>query len=141
MAEAVLNIIRSKLYTPAGLRSLSPDDPNYKGNYGGNTLLRDTAYHQGTVWSWLLGPFIEAWMKTLGDQFKEEARAIIQRFTYHQNEGCIGTISEIFDGDAPHHPRGCVAQAWGVAELFRVIKTYSLSHIPILPYSYTHILS
>jgi predicted glycogen debranching enzyme len=128
MAEAVLNIVRSKLYTPAGLRSLSPDDPNYKGNYGGNTLLRDAAYHQGTVWSWLLGPFVEAGMKTLGDQFKAEALAIIQRFTYHLNEGCIGTISEIFDGDAPHHPRGCVAQAWGVAEILRVIKTYSLFH-------------
>jgi predicted glycogen debranching enzyme len=128
MAEAVLNIVRSRLYTPAGLRSLSPDDPNYKGNYGGNTLLRDTAYHQGTVWSWLLGPFIEAGMKTLGDQFKAEALAIIQRFTYHLNEGCIGTVSEIFDGDAPHYPRGCVAQAWGVAEILRVIKTYSFLH-------------
>jgi glycogen debranching enzyme len=127
-AEAVMNILQSKLYTAVGLRSLSPDDPNYKGNYGGNTFLRDSAYHQGTVWSWLLGPYIEAGMKTGGDQFKAEALNIIDRFAYHLREGCIGTVSEIFDGDAPHHPQGCVAQAWGVAEILRVIKTYSLFH-------------
>ncbi|HEV3221962.1 MAG TPA: amylo-alpha-1,6-glucosidase [Puia sp.] len=127
-AEAVLKIIRSKLYTPVGLRSLSPDDPKYKGIYEGNSYMRDSAYHQGTVWSWLLGPFVEAWMKTAGDQFKEEALAIIQRFIYHLGEACIGTVSEIFDGDAPYHPRGCVAQAWGVAEILRVINAYSLFH-------------
>jgi glycogen debranching enzyme len=111
-----------------GLRSLSPDDPKYKGIYEGNSYMRDSAYHQGTVWSWLLGPFVEAWMKTAGDQFKEEALAIIQRFIYHLGEACIGTVSEIFDGDAPYHPRGCVAQAWGVAEILRVINAYSLFH-------------
>lgn len=127
-AKAVMNVLRSKLYTPVGLRSLSPDDPNYKGNYGGNAFLRDGAYHQGTVWSWLLGPYVEAGMKTAGDQFRTEAMDIINRFTYHLKEGCIGTVSEIFDGDSPYHPRGCVAQAWGVAELLRVIKIYSLYH-------------
>ena len=125
-AKAVMNILKSKLYTPVGLRSLSPDDPNYRGNYGGNTFLRDGAYHQGTVWSWLLGPYVEAGMKTAGDQFKTEAMGIINHFTYHLKEGCIGTVSEIFDGDPPYHPRGCVAQAWGVAEILRVIKIYSL---------------
>ncbi|HEY4935931.1 MAG TPA: amylo-alpha-1,6-glucosidase, partial [Puia sp.] len=124
----VMDIVRSKLYTPVGLRSLSPDDSRYEGHYGGNAFMRDSVYHQGTVWSWLLGPFVEAGMKTAGADFKTEALAIIDRFTYHLNEGCIGTVSEIFDGDAPHHPRGCVAQAWGVAEILRVIKTYSLFH-------------
>jgi predicted glycogen debranching enzyme len=127
-AKAVLNIVQSKLYTPVGLRSLSPDDPAYKGQYGGNTFSRDSVYHQGTVWSWLLGPFLEAGMKTSGEDFRTEALAIISRFVYHLNEACIGTVSEIFDGDAPHHPRGCIAQAWGVAETLRVIKTYSLFH-------------
>jgi predicted glycogen debranching enzyme len=127
-AKSVMDIIRSKLYTPVGLRSISPDDPRYKGHYVGNTFMRDAAYHQGTVWSWLLGPFVEAGMKTAGDAFKPEAVSIIGRFAYHLNEGCIGNVSEIFDGDAPHRPRGCVAQAWGVAETLRVIKTYSLFH-------------
>ena len=126
--KSVMNILRSKLYTPVGLRSLSPEDPEYKGHYGGNTFLRDSAYHQGTVWSWLLGPFIEAGMKTEGESFKSEAVEIIVEFANHLNEGCIGTISEIFDGDAPHHPRGCVAQAWSVAEILRVTKIYSLLH-------------
>ncbi len=127
-AKAVIDIIRSKLYTPVGLRSISPDDPRYKGHYGGNAFMRDAAYHQGTVWSWLLGPFVEAGMKTGGESFKSEAVAIIDRFVYHLYEGCIGNVSEIFDGDAPHHPRGCVAQAWGVAEILRVVKFYSLFH-------------
>jgi predicted glycogen debranching enzyme len=127
-AKSVMNILREKLYTPVGLRSLSPDDPNYKSHYGGNAFLRDSSYHQGPVWSWLLGPYIEAGMKTEGELFRAEALDIISRFMYHLNEGCIGTVSEIFDGDAPHHPRGCVAQAWGVAEVLRMIKTYSLFH-------------
>jgi predicted glycogen debranching enzyme len=127
-AKSVMDIIRSKLYTPVGLRSISPEDSRYKGHYVGNTFMRDAAYHQGTVWSWLLGPFVEAGMKTAGDDFKPEAVSIIGRFAYHLNEGCIGNVSEIFDGDAPHRPRGCVAQAWGVAEILRVIKTYSLFH-------------
>ncbi len=127
-AKAVINIVRSKLFTPVGLRSLSPDDPEYKGFYGGNTFLRDAAYHQGTVWSWLLGPFVDAGMKTLGETFKKEAVSIIEHFSYHLNEGCVGTVPEIFDGDPPFHARGCVAQAWGVAEMLRIIKTYSLFH-------------
>jgi predicted glycogen debranching enzyme len=127
-AKAVMNVVRAKLYTPVGLRSLSPDDPRYKGIYGGDTLSRDAAYHQGTVWSWLLGPFLEAGMKTYGDTFRKEAVTAVEQFAYHLNEAGIGNVSEIFDGDAPHHPRGCIAQAWGVAETIRVIKTYSLIH-------------
>jgi predicted glycogen debranching enzyme len=127
-AKSVMNILYSKLYTPVGLRSLSPDDSRYKPHYGGGVLERDSAYHQGTVWSWLLGPFIEAGLKNIGDSFRAEAIGMISRFAYHMNEGCIGNVSEIFDGDAPHHGRGCVAQAWGVGEILRVIKSYSLFH-------------
>ena len=126
-AKSVMNILRSKLYTAVGLRSLSPEDPEYKGHYGGDIFLRDSAYHQGTVWSWLLGPYIEAGIKTVGESFRTEAVETIRLFASQLNEGCIGTVSEIFDGDAPHHPRGCVAQAWGVGEILRVAKTYSLS--------------
>jgi predicted glycogen debranching enzyme len=126
---AILDIIRAKLLTPTGLRSLSPDDPKYKGNYGGDTLRRDSAYHQGTVWSWLMGPYLEAGMKFSGEKFRPEAMAIIVGFSNHINEGCIGSISEIFDGDAPNLPRGCVAQAWSVAEILRVVKTYSLFRV------------
>ncbi len=103
-AKRVMEILRSKLYTPVGLRSLSPDDNRYKGHYGGSPFLRDAAYHQGTVWSWLLGPFIEAGMKIYGEGFRGDAVAMIDRFAYHLNEGCIGSVAEIFDGDAPHTP-------------------------------------
>jgi len=125
-ANILLKKIEEKLYTPVGLRSLSPDDPGYIGLYGGDALKRDSSYHQGTVWSWLLGTYIEAWEKILGDSFTEHGKKIIEAFSYHLNEGCIGSVSEITDGDAPFHPRGCVAQAWGVAEVLRVVKEYGL---------------
>jgi len=125
-AKAVVDIVRTKLYTPFGIRSLSADDPRYIGSYVGDILRRDGAYHQGTAWSWLLGPFLEAGIKTYGEVFICEALEIIDRFSVHLNEACIGSVSEIFDGDAPHHARGCVAQAWSVAEILRVIRTYSL---------------
>jgi predicted glycogen debranching enzyme len=128
-AAAVLQTVRAKLYTPFGLRSLAPDDPKYIGLYNGDAFKRDSAYHQGTVWSWLLGPFVEAGMKTFGESFKAEALTMIDRFSIHLNENCIGNVSEIFDGDPPHSARGCVAQAWGVAEILRVIKTYSLIRV------------
>ena len=127
-ANKVLEVVRDKLYTPVGLRSLSPDDHRYIGKYSGSQLQRDGAYHQGTVWSWLLGPFIDACMNSLGETFRPDALMMIDHFQFHLNEACIGTVSEIFDGDAPHHPRGCVAQAWGVAEILRITKKYSLIH-------------
>jgi predicted glycogen debranching enzyme len=125
-ANAALKIIKEKLYTPVGLKSLPSDDSRYIGHYGGDALTRDRSYHQGPVWSWLLGAYIEAWIKTEGERFKPQAAEIFKAFAYHLNEGCIGSVSEIFDGDKPHHPRGCVAQAWGVAEILRVIKNYGL---------------
>jgi len=126
-AKAVLKIVESKLVTPVGLRTLPEDYPNYVPVYGGDQFKRDNAYHQGTVWSWLLGPYVDAVMKSDSRSKKTKARKIIAAFQYHLNEACIGSVSEIFDASAPHHPRGCVAQAWGVAEVLRVITEYGLS--------------
>ncbi|MEO5569749.1 MAG: amylo-alpha-1,6-glucosidase [Bacteroidia bacterium] len=126
-AKSILKVVTEKLYTPVGLRSLSQDHPDYKGRYRGNQLERDGAYHQGTVWSWLLGPYIDSIIRVKGAKGKAEAKKVIQNFSYHFNEDCIGSVSEIFDGDAPHAPRGCIAQAWSVGELLRVIKEYKLT--------------
>lgn len=125
-AASVVQIVTEQLYTPVGLRSLSPNDPNYTPVYEGSRYKRDGAYHQGTVWSWLLGPYVDALMKVKGAQGKTESKKVISNFNYHLGEACIGSISEIFDGDPPHRPRGCIAQAWGVAEVLRVIKEYDL---------------
>lgn len=123
-AKAVLEIIEEKLYSPVGLRSLPSEDVHYVHHYGGDQWHRDSSYHQGTVWSWLLGPYVDGLMKTGNERYR--IQNVIDNFKYHLNEGCIGQVSEIFDADPPHHPRGCVAQAWGVAELLRVIKEYGL---------------
>ena len=123
-AKAILKIVEDNLYTPVGLRSLPKSDSHYVPVYGGDQWHRDSAYHQGTVWSWLLGPYIDAMMKVKSE--KAEVKKIIENFAYHLTEGCIGSVSEIFDADAPHNPRGCVAQAWGVAEILRTMKDYRL---------------
>ena len=125
-ANSILKIATEKLYTPFGLRSLSPDDANYKGTYRGNQQERDAAYHQGTVWSWLLGIYVDSLMMTGEKSSRQEAELVIQRFIPHLNDACIGSVSEIFSGDTPFTPAGCVAQAWGVAEVLRVVKRYSL---------------
>ena len=125
-AQAVFNCVEEHLYTPVGLRSLSPHDHHYYGIYQGDWKRRDASYHQGTVWSWLLGPYVDVMMKVSGDHAYRLSQTVIYNFAYHLEESCIGSISEIFDGDAPHHPRGCVAQAWGVAEVLRVIEEYHL---------------
>jgi len=132
-AKAVLQIVEEQLYTHVGLKSLTPGDPHYIPVYGGDLWHRDSSYHQGTVWSWLLGPYIDAIMKVEGSKGKPRAQSVIDNFKYHFNEACIGSISEIFDADAPHHPGGCVAQAWSVAELLRVIKTYGLDDVEADP--------
>lgn len=123
-AEAVLQIVADKLYTPAGLRSLAPDDKNYIGIYSGNQFKRDAAYHQGTVWAWLLGPYIDALVKVRGNT--GEAKVVINTLNQHLKDNCIATVPEIFDGDTPHHAKGCVAQAWSVAEILRVMKEHGL---------------
>ena len=124
-AKAILRIVEEELYTPVGLKSLPESDVHYVPVYGGDAYHRDSSYHEGTVWSWLLGPYVDAIMKVYSS--RERAKEVIEKFAYHLNEGCIGSVSEIFDADKPHHPRGCVAQAWGVAEILRVIKDYNLN--------------
>jgi predicted glycogen debranching enzyme len=116
-ARAVVDLCSSELLTPVGLRSLSPSDREYAPHYGGGQWQRDGAYHQGTVWSWLLGPFALAHYHTYGDA--THALAILSGIAPHIDEACVGTISEIFDADPPHAPRGCFAQAWSVAEVLR----------------------
>jgi predicted glycogen debranching enzyme len=123
-AKGILEKIKTILYTPVGLRSLGQGEPNYNGFYGGDQFHRDSNYHQGAVWSWLLGPYVDALVKVKTP--KAELKKIIADFSYHFKEGGVGTISEIFDGDAPHAPKGCMAQAWSVAELLRVITAYKL---------------
>ena len=120
-AESILRVCESKLLTPVGLRSLAPDDPRYRGKIDGNQWERDTAYHQGTVWPWLLGPWITALVRVRGEAGREEARRLIENMDKHLSEACVGSVSEVFDGDLPHTPRGCIAQAWSVAELLRVV--------------------
>jgi len=116
--ESVLDVVQKKLLTPFGLRSLAPGEKDYKPNYDGDLRARDAAYHQGTVWAWLIGPFIDAWLKVHpGD--RETAKTFLHSFADHLASACAGTISEIFDAEPPFTPRGCCAQAWSVAEVLR----------------------
>ncbi len=114
----VLKVVEEKLVTPRGLRSLSREHKDYKPKYFGDLRARDAAYHQGTVWAWLIGPFIDAYLK-LHPQEKAKARKFVDAFAPHLDEGCIGSISEIFDAEPPFAQRGCIAQAWSVAEVLR----------------------
>jgi predicted glycogen debranching enzyme len=118
--QSILRVCEEQLLTPVGLRTLAPNDPHYRGQLIGDPLARDSAYHQGTVWPWLFGPYITALVRLRGEAGRAEARGVVERFSAHLGEAGLGTISEIFDGDAPHAPRGCIAQAWSVAELLRV---------------------
>jgi predicted glycogen debranching enzyme len=118
----VVDAVQAQLMTPVGLRSLTPGHPDYKAKYFGDLRARDLAYHQGTVWAWLIGPFVDAWIKVHGDPTK--ARALLGGFEAHLTEAGIGSISEIFDAERPFLPRGCIAQAWSVAEVLRcLVKT------------------
>jgi predicted glycogen debranching enzyme len=119
----VIGTVRDQLLTPCGIRTLSPADPAYRGRYQGNAAERDSSYHQGAVWPWLLGPYGEAALRLAEDrrQEKETLRRHIRVFLRdHLREAGIGSVSEIFDGDPPHRPGGCIAQAWSVAELIRL---------------------
>ena len=117
-AAGVVDIVGRALLTSYGLRSLSPDDPAYRGVYEGNQYQRDTAYHQGPVWTWLMGAYAEAHYRVYHDP--AAALALLRPFEDHLCDAGLGTISEILDGDPPHPPRGCIAQAWGVAEVLRM---------------------
>jgi predicted glycogen debranching enzyme len=121
--SSVVGVVEEKLVTPVGLRSLSPDHPDYKPIYSGDLRSRDGAYHQGTVWAWLIGPFVDAWLKVHPND-KTSARKFLGTFPRHLDDNGIGTISEVFDARDPHFAGGCIAQAWSVAEVLRSwIKT------------------
>jgi predicted glycogen debranching enzyme len=119
--EAVVTVVHAKLVTPVGLRSLAPGEPDYKPRYFGDLRARDAAYHQGTVWAWLIGPFIDAWLRVHPDD-RSAARHFLDGFEPHLAEAGIGSISEVFDAEPPFTPRGCIAQAWSVAEVLRCLE-------------------
>ncbi|WP_437545035.1 amylo-alpha-1,6-glucosidase [Sorangium sp. So ce367] len=116
--KGIVDQVKERLWTPVGLRSLAPGHPDYKPKYFGDLRARDMAYHQGTVWGWLMGPFIDAWLKVYPTDLAG-ARRLLEGFAPHLDEACAGSISEIFDAEPPFTPRGCVAQAWSVAEALR----------------------
>jgi predicted glycogen debranching enzyme len=118
----VLEVVRSRLLTPFGLRTLAPGQPGYRSRYYGDLRSRDGAYHQGTVWPWLIGPYVDAWERVHPDDTGARA-ALLAAFSDHLSEAGIGTISEIFDAESPYTPRGCISQAWSVAEVVRVLNS------------------
>jgi glycogen debranching enzyme len=120
-SKSVVAVVERHLLTPYGLRSLAPSDPQYRGRYEGNPWNRDSAYHQGTVWPWLMGPFVTAYLQVNGRSSKTRKQAsqwLAEFRRYIEDEG-LGQVPEVFDGDAPHRAGGCIAQAWSVAELLR----------------------
>jgi predicted glycogen debranching enzyme len=127
-AQAVVDAVEARLLTPLGLRSLAADDPSYVPRYEGGVLERDGAYHQGTVWPWLLGPFVDAWMRVHGsgaDVRLLARRRFLEPLLAHLDEAGLGHVSEIADGDLPHTPRGCPFQAWSVGEAQRLDRMTS----------------
>jgi glycogen debranching enzyme len=122
-AVAVLDVVERLLLTPYGLRTLAASDPGYCGRYDGDAQQRDAAYHQGTVWPWPIGPFVTAYHRMHpGPKARATARRWLKPLRRHVSEAGLGQISEVFDGDPPHRPGGCIAQAWSVAELLRASR-------------------
>ncbi len=119
-ARRIIEICTAELWTPVGLRSLARGDSRYCGHHGGSPARRDGAYHQGTVWPWLLGAFITAHYRLYGNP--ATSLEFLGAIPAHLREACIGQVSEIMEGDPPFAPRGCFAQAWGVAEILRVMN-------------------
>ena len=117
----IVEVVQRELLTPLGLRSLSPSDPNYRPRYEGGVVERDSAYHQGTVWPWLIGPYISAYVKVhkRSKEARRQAELLLKPFEEHLRMAALGQISEIADADSPYEPRGCVAQAWSIGELLR----------------------
>ena len=132
-AECVVKKVWRELYTAYGLRSLSPQSPQYIGRCAGDQFSRDSAYHQGTVWAWLSGHFITAFARTMGKEplYSNLTELFVEVFRDHLYNACLGNFSEIFDGDEPHTPRGCFAQAWSVAEILRAYTDLLKSQIDI----------
>jgi glycogen debranching enzyme len=134
-ARRGVGAVREQLLTPCGLRSLAPSDPHYRARYEGGVHERDSAYHQGTVWPWLMGPFITAFVRVNGNSrsSREQAAEWLSSMEQHLDAACIGQIAEISDGDAPRNPRGCVAQAWSIARSCeRRWKTYTATILPCI---------
>ncbi len=131
--QQVVQVVEEQLLTPVGLRTLAPGDQRYRPRYGGSVADRDGAYHQGTVWPFLLGPFVTAWVSTHGGTIaaRRKARTLFTGIEQHLGEACLGQVSEIFDAEAPHTPRGCVAQAWSVAEILRALVEDVLGKEPM----------
>jgi len=119
MKKSVIDVVAGHLLTVRGLRTLSPKHPQYEGVYGGDQMTRDRQYHQGTVWPWLFGHFVEAYLKIHGKSGLKKMKWYYEQFEDTMTEHGIGTISEIFDGDPPHYPKGAISQAWSVAEILR----------------------
>jgi glycogen debranching enzyme len=122
-ARQVVDAVEQRLWTPVGLRSLAPDAPGYARRYEGDSSARDAAYHQGTVWPWLTGPFVEAWLRVRrpGAAARREARErFVQPLLAHLDVACLGHVSEIADAEAPFAPKGCPFQAWSLGELLRL---------------------
>ena len=122
-AARVVDVVEKSLLTPVGLRSLAPGAPGYTAHYGGSVAQRDGSYHQGTVWPWLIGAFVEAWVRVRGnsDAAKQEARErFLAPLCHHLQEAGLGHVSEICDAEPPHTPRGCPFQAWSLGELLRL---------------------
>jgi predicted glycogen debranching enzyme len=120
-ALSVLKVVEQKLLTPVGLRSLDPSHPDYQAHYRGEPATRDGQYHQGTVWGFLLGAYLSAVIRLRGKDGLQQARKILAGLSAPLQQAGIGTLSEIYDGAEPHHPRGCIAQAWSIAEVLRVL--------------------
>jgi len=121
-AAAIVKVVERELLTPMGLRTLARGDPSYHGRYEGGVSERDAAYHQGTVWPWLIGPFVDAWLRVHGNgaaEREEAQRRFLAPLLGHLTAAGLGHVSEIADGDAPHTPRGCPFQAWSLGELIR----------------------
>lgn len=118
-ARRILAVVEERLLTPFGLRTLDPADPRYQGRYEGGVVERDGAYHQGAVWPWLLGPYVDALLRVRGEPGAWQALVLLAGLTGELGKAGLGTLSEVYDGDAPHRPGGCIAQAWTVAEVIR----------------------
>ncbi len=124
-ARRVVDTVESRLWTPLGLRSLAPDEPGYTSQYGGDMRMRDAAYHQGTVWPWLIGPFVDSWVAVRGgtaDARAEARQRFLEPLLAHLGEAGLGHVSEIADAEHPHTARGCTFQAWSVGEVLRLIE-------------------
>ena len=126
--RSVVDVVQRELLTPVGLRSLAKNHPDYKQRYDGDLRARDAAYHQGTVWGWLIGPFVDAWCKVHPD---EDPHPLLEGFPPHLGDACIGTISEVFDAEEPYNARGCAAQAWSVAEVLRSFRSAVPTEAPL----------